>query len=115
MSYYPNITYGVYNPPVAHYSHVALSDAEIEHMKKIIGYAGKNFKWISNISQAKYIWYNEKTKVIEVWGPMSTHVTARSMLRDLVDRVVKKGSTQAEPTPQEPPGSDTCPSHEADP
>lgn len=82
--------FGIYNPPVSHYSHIKLSDIEREHISKIIGRAGENFKWITSISRTNYIWFKEENSAIEIWGPMDTHRVAHQMLRDLIERVIVK-------------------------
>jgi hypothetical protein len=87
---YPLSKFGVYNPPDAHYSHVKLDKNEKKHIAKIIGRAGENFKWITSVSRVQYIWFREDQDLIEIWGPESSHVTAKRMMRELIDRVMKK-------------------------
>lgn len=80
-----NIVKNVYSPPNSHYFHINLIDfindlnlSDIDFNKinsnikilisNIIGENGKVFKAITKQSKVKYIWYNDQTNVIEVWG-----------------------------------------------
>ena len=101
MGFYPQIVSGVYNPPVAHYSHVKLSGDDVDDIRKIRGRNGEHFKWITSLSKAKYIWDREvvfhdgvQGHVIEIWGPMDCHVLAKNMLHDHLERLDKKRKSQ---------------------
>jgi hypothetical protein len=55
-----------YDPPVAHYSEVALP----AHIKPeiFIGREGCHLKRMTELSQCDYLWYDFGRRVIEVWG-----------------------------------------------
>ena len=57
-----------YNPPIAHYCHVSVSNVPDSTMLKIIGKNGFFFKKITQQCQANYLWWNKESKVIEIWG-----------------------------------------------
>ena len=46
----------------------------------LIGNDGKHFKRITNMSNTNYIWWNNDTKVIEVWGPENRLDLAENIL-----------------------------------
>ena len=60
-------TPGVYNPPNAHYSQVAVPAST--DIGLLIGKDGRHFKFITHRCGSTYIWYDKARDVIEVWGP----------------------------------------------
>lgn len=58
-----------YNPPIAHYCHVDVSEFSDSSILKMIGKKGFLFKKITQDCNASYIWWNKENKVIEIWGP----------------------------------------------
>ena len=58
-----------YNPPDAHYSQMDVSNYTEDEMYKFIGVGGKRFYWLTKYLDLSYIWYDNKRKVIELWGP----------------------------------------------
>lgn len=61
-----------YEPPCdAHYTELDVSEYPEEFMWKAIGREGKNFYNITDWLKLKYLWYDEKRKVVEIWGSYS--------------------------------------------
>ena len=58
-----------YNPPVAHYAHVKVEESDMESLPMLIGKKGNNLKYWTQKYGLQYIWYNNDTKCIEMWGP----------------------------------------------
>ena len=56
----------------------------------LIGNDGKHFKRITTMSSTNYIWWNNDTKVIEVWGPENKLDLAENILRDHIKFVENK-------------------------
>ena len=57
------------DPPInTHYRQCSF-DIEDNLVPYVIGHKGRHFINITRISKVKYIWYNNKNKLIEIWGP----------------------------------------------
>jgi len=56
----------------------------------LIGNDGKHFKRITTMSNTKYIWWNNDTKVIEVWGPENKLDLAEKILSDHIKFIENK-------------------------
>ena len=69
---------GVYNPPIAHYTQTTLP--EHIHPAIFIGKDGCYFKKTTERSGVEYIWYNDDTRVIEIWGSESSVPIAKDIL-----------------------------------
>jgi hypothetical protein len=69
---------GTYNPPIGHYTQTTLP----EHINPavFIGKDGCYFKKTSERSGATYIWYNDQSRVIEIWGSESSVSLAKNIL-----------------------------------
>jgi hypothetical protein len=67
-----------YEPPVAHYSEMDVSEFDEEHIFAFIGKSGKRFYWLTRFLELDYLWYNRQRKVIEIWGPYYTHLDKQS-------------------------------------
>ena len=70
--------FGVYNPPIAHYTQTTLPD----HINPaiFIGKDGYYFKLTTERSGAEYIWYNDHNRVIEIWGSEASVPIAKEIL-----------------------------------
>jgi hypothetical protein len=81
---------GVYNPPIAHYRHFNTKPEWNDHIAKIIGKDGCHFIRMTMRSGCKYIWYNEKKGVIELWGPHGVLRNAQRMIEQHIDTIVNE-------------------------
>lgn len=58
-----------YDPPVnAHYTELDVSKYPEGFMWKAIGKEGKNFYDVTGWLKLKYLWYDDKRNVVEIWG-----------------------------------------------
>ncbi len=58
-----------YEPPVnAHYTELDVSKYPEGFMWKAIGKEGKNFYAVTDWLKLKYLWYDDKRNVVEIWG-----------------------------------------------
>jgi len=67
-----------YDPPVDHYSELDVSWASDEDIFGFIGLKGRRFYWLSRILGLSYLWFDEKRKVLEIWGPYYVHENQQS-------------------------------------
>lgn len=65
----------------------ALTKDEVKHL---IGKNGKNFKKITHESNVSFIWYDEPTHNITIWGPQDNLNIAIKMLFDMISKVKEK-------------------------
>lgn len=70
----------MYNPPIAHYCHVNVSNIDEQSILKVIGRNGHHFKRITETSGASYIWWNRYLGIIEIWGPHHAMTTAKRQI-----------------------------------
>ena len=57
-----------YEPPIAHYAHINMSEFTNEQLKKIIGVNGKRLYAITTRYNLKYVWMDFTNKRLELWG-----------------------------------------------
>lgn len=76
-----------YDPPHdAHYTELDVSGYPDDFMWKAIGREGKNFYDITNWLKLRYLWYDDKRNVVEIWGPYaSLRDGAREKVRNVLD------------------------------
>ena len=67
-----------YQPPNAHYSQMDIAEYTEEQIFSFIGKTGKKFYWLTKKLGLDYLWYDKDRKVIEIWGPLYTHVNQQS-------------------------------------
>lgn len=58
-----------YNPPIAHYTEMDVSQYDEDTIYNFMGKNGKRFYWLTSFLQLNYLWFDEARKVIEIWGP----------------------------------------------
>ena len=76
-----------YAPPAnAHYTELDVSNYPEGFMWKAIGKEGRNFYSITDWLHLKYLWYDEKRNVIELWG---SYESLRAGARERVSQVLK--------------------------
>ena len=75
---------GVYNPPNCFYTQldVLLNESE---MRQLIGKNGCNFKYLTNVTELQYIWWNKKSNVIELWGKNYNLFSAKNYIQKFID------------------------------
>ena len=67
-----------YQPPNAHYSQMDVSEYTEEQIFSFIGKTGKKFYLLTKKLGLDYRWYDKERKVVEIWGPLYTHVNQQS-------------------------------------
>lgn len=67
-----------YQPPNTHYSQMDVSKYNEDQIFSFIGKTGKRFYWLTRKLDLEYLWYDRKREVIEIWGPLFTHVNQQS-------------------------------------
>lgn len=67
-----------YDPPISHYSEMDVSEYDEDHIFAYIGKSGKRFYWLTRFLGLDYLWYDDKRKVIEIWGPYYVHTNRQS-------------------------------------
>jgi hypothetical protein len=67
-----------YTPPNVHYSQMDVSMYDEDRIFAFIGKTGKRFYWLTHTLGLDYLWYDKERKVIEIWGPLFTHVNRQS-------------------------------------
>lgn len=76
-----------YDPPInTHYTELDVSNYPEGFMWKAIGKEGRNFYNITDWLNLKYLWYDEKRNVVELWGP---YESLRTGAREKVSQVLK--------------------------
>ena len=75
---------GVYNPPNGFYTQLDVYLNESE-MRQLIGKNGCNFKYLTNMMELQYIWWNKKSNVIELWGRNYDLITAKSYIQKYIE------------------------------
>ena len=75
---------GVYNPPNGFYTQLDISLNECK-MRQLIGKNGCNFKYLTNMMELQYIWWNKKSNVIEIWGKNYDLITAKSYIQKYIE------------------------------
>jgi hypothetical protein len=71
-------TMAPYQPPNAHYSQMDVSDYTEDRIFSFIGKTGKKFYWLTHKLGLDYLWYDKERKIIEIWGPLYTHLNQQS-------------------------------------
>lgn len=57
-----------YDPPIAHYTQLDVSDYSEEQILTLIGKGGKGFYNLTKKIGVEYIWWNRERNVVEIWG-----------------------------------------------
>ena len=67
-----------YQPPVAHYSQMDVSDYTEDQIFSFIGKTGKKFYWLTQKLGLDNLWYDKERQIIEIWGPYFTNLNQQS-------------------------------------
>ena len=57
-----------YEPPIAHYSQLDVSQYTDEQILSVIGKGGKGFYKLTTQLGLNYLWWDKERKVVELWG-----------------------------------------------
>jgi hypothetical protein len=57
-----------YEPPIAHYSQLDVSEYTDEQILCVIGKGGKGFYKLTTQLGLNYLWWDKERKVVELWG-----------------------------------------------
>lgn len=70
-----------YDPPIAHYSQLDVSEYTDEQMLTFIGKDGHRFYRLTDRLGLSYLWWDSERKVVELWGSYnSLHYGAKEKL-----------------------------------
>ena len=61
-----------YDPPIAHYSQLDVSEYSDEQMLSFIGKDGHRFYGLTTKLGLNYLWWDPERKVVELWGSYSS-------------------------------------------
>lgn len=67
-----------YNPPVSHYTELDVSEYDENFMYAFIGKGGRRHYWLTRMLGLDYLWYNDKRRALEIWGPYSVLKTRQA-------------------------------------
>ncbi len=73
-----------YNPPIAHYSQINVSDYSVQTILAAIGKQGQGFIYQTNKLGLDYIWWDSKRNVVEIWGSFQAVKNAPNQLTDYI-------------------------------
>tara|TARA_B100001094_G_scaffold284706_1_gene298380 strand:- start:4589 stop:4849 length:261 start_codon:yes stop_codon:yes gene_type:complete len=73
-----------YNPPIAHYSQINVSEFAIETILAAIGKKGQGFINQTNKLGLDYLWWDSERKVVEIWGSFQAVKNAPIQLLDFI-------------------------------
>ena len=84
------------DPPInTHYRQFLVNFNE-KLIPYLIGKDGVHFKRITTMSRTKYIWWNNETKIIEIWGPERNLFLAEKILKDHIIFIQNKFKNKIE-------------------
>ena len=81
-----------YDPPSSHYAHLKVDLYDNDMISSFMGSHGARFYELTKRLKVRYIWWNKKFNVIEVWGPYESHRDNNpvSVIHDELDKFVEK-------------------------
>jgi hypothetical protein len=71
--------------PRGHYSQCDISKLSQEKLTCFIGEKGINLKNWTDSLNVRYIWYNKKKGVIEIWGPVNSIRAAQEDIKSYIE------------------------------
>ncbi len=92
-----------YDPPVhTHYTELDVSKYDEDFMWFCVGKKGKHFYDITTWLNLKYLWFDHKRMVVELWGPWESLSSgdARNKLADVIEKYNEIYIKPHEDTPQ---------------
>lgn len=80
-----------YDPPIAHYSQLDVSEYSDEQMLTFIGKKGHRFYWLTNKLGLNYLWWDHERKVVELWGSYGAlHCGAKERLDEYFKKFTRR-------------------------
>lgn len=80
----------MYDPPIAHYAHINVSNVPEQTMFKVIGKEGHNMKRLTAKYNLKYLWWNMENKTLEIWGGHNAVANARPKLEKFIEYAMEE-------------------------
>ncbi len=83
-----------YDPPIAHYAQLDVSQYPLELLLAVIGKGGQGFYRITDRLNLEYVWYDIDRKIVELWGSYSAlkHGAADKLNKILKNAWEKRGN-----------------------
>ena len=79
-----------YNPPIAHYSELNVSQYSVDMILCAIGKGGNGFYKLTDRLRLQYVWYDIDRKVIELWGSFSSlNHGAKGKMNKILQRIAR--------------------------
>ena len=83
-----------YDPPIAHYSQLDVSQYSDEDILFAIGKGGKGFYKLTSQLGLNYLWWDKERKVVEIWGSFGAlNSGAKEKLSSLISQKISSGSS----------------------
>ena len=83
-----------YDPPIAHYSQLDVSQYTDEQILSVIGKGGKGFYKLTSQLGLNYLWWDKERKVVELWGSFgSLSSGAKEKLSFAISQKISSGSS----------------------
>ena len=82
-----------YDPPIAHYSQLDVSQYTDEQILSVIGKGGKGFYKLTSQLGLNYLWWDKERKVVELWGSFGALSNgAKEKLSSAISQKISSGS-----------------------
>jgi len=83
-----------YNPPIAHYTQLDVSQHSDEDILYTIGKGGKGFYKFTSQLGLNYLWWDKDRKVVELWGSFGAlNSGAKDKLASMLSQKISSGSS----------------------
>lgn len=83
-----------YDPPIAHYSQLDVSQYTDEQILSVIGKGGKGFYKLTSQLGLNYLWWDKERKVVELWGSFGALSNgAKEKLSLVISQKISSGSS----------------------
>lgn len=82
-----------YEPPIAHYTELDVSQYTDEQILTVIGKGGKGFYKLTSQLGLNYLWWDKERKVVELWGSFGAlNSGAKDKLSSAISQKISSGS-----------------------
>lgn len=83
-----------YDPPIAHYSQLDVSQYTDEQILSVIGKGGKGFYKLTTQLGLNYLWWDKERKVVELWGSFGALSNgAKEKLSSAISQKISSGTS----------------------
>ena len=83
-----------YDPPIAHYSQLDVSQYTDEQILSVIGKGGKGFYKLTTQLGLNYLWWDKERKVVELWGSFGALSSgAKDKLSSAISQKISSGTS----------------------